>query len=200
VYYQWLIRRPATPYWPLSTSAMQSLRNGVDGATTALPGAGIQFGGYRTSLTENRRAGLLIAPGFSRPSEAYCNRVFFCASGRSGVSNQASYYPTTSLLTPCTFLQPVNHFFFPSHASKRLARAKTDSKMLSSGDARDGASVAEHDPSPSSRVCHEGVSPGMEGAPRAQACRSVVLVHFSFFLSPLCAQQLVHQFEPSHPL
>jgi hypothetical protein len=166
---------------------------GRTGALRLCPETGHKFRGYR-------RAGLLIAPGFSRPSEAYCNRVFFCASGRSGVSNQASYYPTTSLLTPCTFLQPVNHFFFPFHASKRLARAKTDSKMLSSGDARDGASVAEHDPSPSSRVCHEGVSPGMEGAPRAQACRSVVLVHFSFFLSPLCAQQLVHQFEPSHPL
>jgi hypothetical protein len=137
-------------------------------------------------------------PSFSRPSKARCNRVFFCASGRSEASNRAKgrneialsanracnpgkrggvptscrpptapEFLTVSLLLSYHILADSlqlscsgEAFFIP--CLQTFGASKDGSKMLSSGDARDGASVAERNPSPSSIACHEGVPPSME--------------------------------------
>lgn len=124
-------------------STMQSLRNGADEGTTTLPGDGIQFGRYSTSLTEKQKSWVTncawLFRGTSQPS--------LLCKWKERASNRASYCLITSLQAPCTFLQLVN--LFSSGASKRLARTKDGL----------GASVTERDPSPRSSAYHEGVTP-----------------------------------------
>ena len=131
-------------------STMQSLRNGADEGTTTLPGDGIQFGRYSTSLTEKLKswatncAWLFAAfRGTSQPS--------LLCKWKERASNRASYCLITSLQAPCTFLQPVNLFFI-----RCLQTFWREQKTVSK---RDGASVTERDPSPSSSAYHEGVTP-----------------------------------------
>ena len=146
-----LIRRPATPVLasinkvPCKVSATVQTR-----ALRLCPETGSNLGDTVASLTEKQKSWVTNCAWLFAAFRGTSQPSLLC-KWKERASNRASYCLITSLQAPCTFLQPVNLFFIRC-LQTFWREQKTASK-------RDGASVTERDPSPSSSAYHEGVTP-----------------------------------------